>query len=357
MRRLVAPLLAALLLLTGCSSEQLVPDAVPKGAAQKKGGAEEADDGAGSGAPSAPADSPAESPAGGPVDPVALRKPSGRLLGVASEGAPGDLAPVTAFAAKAGKRPDLREYYLLWGTPFDRAGNAALRANGQVPLVSWVPGETTLTDIAAGTQDEYLADFAEEVAAYREPLVLAFAPEMNSGWNRWGVGHATPADYVKAWRHVHGLFRRHGAVNVVWLWTPHVSDQHSSVAPEPYYPGDEYTDWVGLVGYYGPEDGKSYASLFAPAAKELRTFTRKPLLISETGVAEDPRKPAQIADLFAGAERTEGLIGLVWYDLRKQWPGSKYRTDWRVDSSAAAAAALGRAVAGWTSDAVPAPLR
>ncbi|WP_405011187.1 glycoside hydrolase family 26 protein [Kitasatospora sp. NBC_01539] len=333
--RILAAVVLPLLLVTACSSERLVPDAVPAGAhpGGQGDGPEESEESE-PGAPEGPAS----------YDAALLRTPQGRMIGVASEGGPGDPAPVDAFAAKTGRKPDLREYYLLWGAAFDPAGNAALWAAGQVPLISWVPGETPLAAIADGDQDDYLAEFADRVASYGGPLAIALAPEMNSAWNPWGPGRATAADFVRAWRHVHGLFADHGVSNVLWVWSPHVSDQHSSVGSRPYYPGDAYTDWVGMVGYYGPEDGSAYGSLFAPMARELRGFTRKPLVISETGVAEGPHKARQIADLFKGAAATEGLVGLVWFDLRKDWPGSAYRTDWRVDSSAAAAAAAVAAI-------------
>ncbi|PBC77299.1 glycosyl hydrolase family 26 [Streptomyces sp. TLI_235] len=336
--RTLAALLLPLLLVTACSSEQLVPDAVPAGAHADDDGGDESP-----GASQAPSASASASPAAH-YDAALLRTPKGRMLGVASEGGPADLGAVTGFSAETGRAPDLREYYLVWGSDFDPAGNAALWANGQVPLVSWVPGDTRLTEIADGGQDEYLAGFADKVAQYGGPVALAFAPEMNSGWNSWGAERASAADFVRAWRHVHDVFTEHGAGNVVWVWAPHVSDQHSSVAPRPYYPGDAYVDWVGMVGYYGPEDGSAWSGLFAPMVKTVREFTRKPLLITETGVAEGPRKVQQVADLFGGAAGTEGLIGLVWFDLQKTWPGSKYQTDWRVGSSAGAAAAVKKAV-------------
>jgi hypothetical protein len=183
------------------------------------------------------------------------------------------------------------------------------------------------------------------VAGYHGPVAIVLAPEMNSGWNPWGPGRATAEDFVRAWKHVHGVFEEQGVTNALWVWAPHVSDQHSSVAPRPYYPGDGYVDWVGMVGYYGPEDGSSWSGMFAPTVRTVRAFTKKPLLISETGVAEGAGKARQVDDLFGGAAGTEGLIGLVWFDLQKSWPGSTYRTDWRVDSSPGAAAAVKKGVA------------
>lgn len=295
-----------------------------------------------SGAP-APAASPS-APALPPYDASALRTPSGRMLGVASEGGPADLGPVDAFAAKAGHRPDVREYYQEWGEDFDTAGNTALWKSGVLPLLSLVPDQTPLSRIASGGEDAYLTRFAQQVRGFQGPVVIAFAPEMNGAWAPWGPGKATPDEYVKAWQRLHDAFRDQQATNVIWMWTPHVADSGTGAPLKPYYPGDDYVDWLGLIGYYGPQDGTAFRTLFAPTLKTLRGFTAKPLLIAETGVAESPQKVAQINDLFSNAAGTSGLIGLVWYDLRKKWPGSTQLTDWRVDSSAAAAAAVVKAV-------------
>ncbi|WP_052681280.1 glycoside hydrolase family 26 protein [Saccharothrix sp. ST-888] len=289
-------------------------------------------------APTSAAAGPTASPSAPPYDASALRRPGGRLFGVASDGTVGDLAPVTAFAAKAERQPDIREYYQEWGDDFDPAGNTKLWHNGQVPMLSWVPEQAPLARIASGGEDAYLVRFAQQVRSYQGPLVISFAPEMNGGWTAWGPGHATPADFVSAWRHIHDVFREQATTNVIWVWTPHVGDSGTPAALRPYYPGDDYLDWVGLIGYYGPQDGSDYRTLFTPTIRTVRSFSGKPLLIAETGVAEGPRKVAQIDDLFGGAAASDGLIGLVWYDLRRQWPGSKQPTDWRVDSSAASVA-------------------
>ncbi|MFD9125095.1 glycoside hydrolase family 26 protein [Kitasatospora sp. NPDC059571] len=323
-RRLAALALAAPLLATACSTV-------------------EPGDAGGDGSPADPAAS-SSAPALPPYDASALRKPSGRMLGVASEGGPADLAPVNSFAAKSGHHPDVREYYQEWGEDFDTAGNTALWKAGVLPLLSLVPDQTPLARIASGAEDAYLTRFAQQVRGFQGPVVIAFAPEMNGAWTPWGPGKATADDYVKAWRHIHDAFRDQQATNVLWMWTPHVADSGTGAPLKPYYPGDDYVDWLGLIGYYGPQDGTAYKSLFTPTLKTVRGFSGKPVLIAETGVAEGPQKVAQINDLFSGAAGTDGLIGLVWYDLRKKWPGATQLTDWRVDSSAAAAAAVVKAV-------------
>ncbi len=84
--------------------------------------------------------------------------------------------------------------------------------------------------------------------------------------------------------------------------------------------------WVGIDGYYH-QRASTFASLFGPTIKAIRSLTRAPILVSETGVLPKAGKPAKIADVFAGV-RSYGLLGLVWFNVR----------GWRLDTKAAATA-------------------
>lgn len=266
--------------------------------------------------------------------------PGGRLLGVVDDKSPWQYDIVKTFTGQAGRAPDIREYYSSWGDDFDAEGNAFLWQRGQLPMLALVPSETALADIGGGYDDKYVRALAKQIAAYHGPLVLSFAGEMNGPWNSWGPKYAKPADFVAAWRHVHDVFAELKVANVIWTWSPHVVDSGTKAALRPYYPGDAYVDWVGLIGYYGPVDGTAFASLFTPTLKDIAAFAHdKPVLITETGVAASSRKEAQVRDLFEGADAA-GVIGLVWYDQRKDWPGSHQMMDWRIDTSLGARAAF-----------------
>ncbi|MEY2248482.1 glycoside hydrolase family 26 protein [Streptomyces sp. BF23-18] len=271
--------------------------------------------------------------------PSSMLKPSGRALGVVDDKTPWQYDIVSAFAEEAGRTPDIREYYSSWGGDFDAEGNAFLWKHGQLPMMALVPSDTSLAHIAQGEDDAYIRRLADQIAAYDGPLALSFAGEMNGPWNSWGPGHAKPADFVAAWKHVHDMFAERGVTNVIWVWTPHVVDSGTTAKLRPYYPGGAYVDWVGLIGYYGPIDGAAFSSLFAPTLRQIAGFSGKPVLIAETGVAQSDRKEAHIRDLFRGAAKA-GVIGLVWYDQRKDWPGGKQLMDWRISTSVGALAAF-----------------
>ena len=73
----------------------------------------------------------------------------------------------------------------------------AINDRGAVPLISWEPwdwdGGTeqpayALRRIVAGDHDALIDRWATQVAAYRRPVLLRFAPEMNGDWRPWSIG-------------------------------------------------------------------------------------------------------------------------------------------------------------------------
>jgi len=251
-------------------------------------------------------------------------------LGVYVPGTPDSYAGVPAFTSTTGVRPDVLTYYSGWQEPF-RAGFAdAAARQGAVPLVQIDPGNVSLAAIASGQYDRYLGAYAAAVRSYRLPVILSFGHEMNGYWQLWGYRHASPADFVAAWRHIVTLFRTLGAGNVTWLWTVNIIEERGGIpSPAPWWPGSAYVTWVGIDGYY-TKSSMTFATLFGPTIVTVRTLTSDPIMIAETGVAPAAGQPGRIADLFDGI-RTYGLLGFMWFDaIGKQ--------DWRLTSPAAAAA-------------------
>jgi mannan endo-1,4-beta-mannosidase len=260
--------------------------------------------------------------------PTALRGP---FLGLYQRDSPLSYAGVNSFARATGTQPNLVSYYSSWLEPFQSAFARSATRHGAVPLVQINPVNTSLAAIAAGHYDAYLRSYASAVRAYRRPVIVSFGHEMNGSWYSWGYQHTSPATFVAAWRHIVGLFRSQGTGNVTWMWTVNVIDRRGNAIPPPapWWPGRQYVTWVGIDGYYG-NSSWSFAPLFGPTIKAVRTLTHDPILIAETAVAPDAGKPAKIADLFAGV-RAYGLLGFLWFD-------ADANRDWRINSPAAIAA-------------------
>jgi len=272
-----------------------------------------------------------------PVDPAArqpvtLPHAPRAYLGVYTPGAPESYAGLTAFAANTGVRPSVVVYYSGWFEPFQLSfATAAIRHNA-VPLVQIDPTDVSLAAIASGQFDAYLRSYASAVKAFGARVILSFGHEMNGNWYSWGYQHTSPEMFVAAWRHIVTVFRQQAANKVTWLWTVNVIDTRAGIpSPASWWPGSSYVTWVGIDGYY-IKPSWTFASLFGPTIKAVRTLSRNPvpILISETGVAPAAGKPAKIADLFAGV-RAYGLLGLVWFNANQ-------KRDWRLNSPAAVAA-------------------
>lgn len=264
----------------------------------------------------APKPTASASPVPGPV-------PAGKYLGVAVPGIPQSYAPVTAFAALTGTKPQIAEYYSGWWEPFQTAFADTAWKNGAYVLANIDPS-VSLADITAGHNDKYLRSYAQAVRAFGHPVIISFAHEPDGPWWAWGDAHATDAAYVSAWRHVVGVFRTEGAANVTWLWTVAVTSMPAAQL-KALYPGDGYVTWIGVNGYFA-HPTLTYAATFGPTMAKIRTFTNKPFFIAETGVPSHNGTAVapQVASLFKGVEDAQDVEGLIWFDEVQKDPAQNW---------------------------------
>ncbi|MGH3144144.1 MAG: glycoside hydrolase family 26 protein [Gaiellales bacterium] len=228
----------------------------------------------------------------------------------------------------------------------------AVAARGSTPEITWEPWDALnpvryqpryrLQNIVAGHFDSYIRAWANTLAAYERPVRLRFAQEMNGGWYPWSErsNGNLPHEFVRAWRHIHDIFRAVGATNVEWVWSPAAITINAS-----QYPGDAYVDLVSLSTFNG--DSQLRYSRWRPFAQGLsRSLARlraiaptKPIEISEIGVAgTDGSKAAWIGGMFETLRRNPSIVSVIWYDLAKE-------SDWRFESGPRATAAFAAGVA------------
>jgi hypothetical protein len=257
---------------------------------------------------------------------VTLPPKSSAYLGVYEPGSPPAYAPIATFALAAGKQPNLVGYYSGWAEPFASSFARKVRRHGIIPYVQIDPTYASVSAIAAGAYDVYLRGYADSVRAFGHAVVIGFGHEMNGNWYSWGYGHVAPSTFVAAWRHIVTLFRSEGADNVTWLWT--VNQDRPGTGPvASWWPGANYVTWVGIDGYYiRPSD--TFAKVFGRTIGQVRAITRKPILLSETGVGTGAGRFVKISDLFDGILQARAL-GLVWFDESQQ--GGPYSQNWRIE--------------------------
>jgi hypothetical protein len=258
-------------------------------------------------------------------------------LGVYEKGPPHAYWPVDVFERAAGRQPNLVGYYSGWDEGFAAGFAQTARAHGAITILQMDPTDASIPGIITGVYDDYLRSYADEVRNFGHPVVIGFGHEMNANWYSWGYGHVPPQTFVAAWRHIVRLFRKQGANNVTWLWT--VNQDLPSTGPiVSWWPGAEYVTWVGIDGYYYRQSD-TFASVFGGTIAQVRAFTNKPLLLSETAVGPGRLQAAKIDGLFAGMRQYQTL-GLVWFDIAQHQ--GFFHQDWRIENSKAAEAAFRR---------------
>jgi glycosyl hydrolase family 26 len=124
-----------------------------------------------------------------------------------------------------------------------------------------------------------------------------------------------------------------GAGNVIWAWSPNVINPVPKVALKPYYPGDGYVDWVGLIGYFTIGSDDAFSSVFGPTMKQVRTFTKRPFLILETAAEPGRRRRADIRNLFNGVSGRDDVLGFIWSTTASAPTGGCWPARWRWRSS------------------------
>ncbi|NOX28451.1 MAG: beta-mannanase [Actinobacteria bacterium] len=302
---------------------------------------------------------PATTPATEPDDPyawLATVPVSGRtFVGVTTDNGLAD--EVADFSAAADINPDVVMISRGWAnaTP-DIAVIERVTAAGHLPVLAWEPwnfevestfdrrrGEQpdfALSTILAGDHDELINGWAEELAEWGRPVGIRFAHEMNGYWYPWSEsvnGNAT-GQYVAAWRYVYDVFEAAGADNVIWIWSPNPT-QPTLIPLAGLYPGDDYVDWIGIVGYLGNGVNPAtyvptFDQLFGPTIAEIREFSDLPLVITEIGATEDGGKKAEwIAHVLDAIDQRQDIIGFIWFEINKE-------TDWRIVSSVEASEAF-----------------
>ncbi len=282
----------------------------------------------------------------GPVQIFAVSAQPGHYIGIATRG-PGFQNRVPSFAHNVlgGHEPGIVEFYRPWLAPFPSGVAWYLARQKILPLIQINPYHVSLAKIAAGDYDAYLRTYADQVRSFRAPVAISFGHEMNGWWYPWGLlrtksggmGGTRPATFIAAWRHIHGVFSKEHAYNVKWVWTVRKNVNRKGWAPaQAWWPGRQYVNWIGIDGYFRTT-GDTFSSVIGSQVKYLRTFSNKPMLITETGVNGRNRDFArQIGQLFAGVRNHPRLLGFIWFDLDSR----KTHIHWNIDHSRAAIAAF-----------------
>jgi hypothetical protein len=307
------------------------------------------------------------------ADADSLKAPGRLLLGAFDDGLPHSLDGVLEVETTLGTTLPLIHFYTAWGDRPDQRFPLrlvqAIRELGSIPVITWEPwlvdfenrlhphlplrpdrDRGGLAHIANGAYDFYIDAWAGHAARYGHPIMVRFAHEMNDPYRYpWGPQNNRPEDFIAAWRHVVDRFRRAGADNVVWVWSPHVAYE----GYQDFYPGDDATDWVatGVLNYGTVAHWSrwwTFDEIFGRHYDDLAAFA-KPIMIAELGTLAVGGDRAEWFDqaLDDLPTRYPSLRGLVFFHASADATVTYQALDWSIVDDPASIAAIRRTMETW----------
>jgi beta-mannanase len=268
--------------------------------------------------------------------------------------------------------------YTAWGSKKDQVfpmlSAQAIYDLGSIPMITWEPwlndfdpaifpfnknssnkNKGGLKAIAQGLYDVYIDKWASNAKKLGLPFFLRLGHEMNDPYRYpWGQQNNSPDDFIAAWKHVVERFRRIGANNAVWVWSPHPAYGFMD-----FYPGDEHVDWIGLTALnYGTvatwSQWWSVNDLIGKAYKEL-ALLEKPIMLTEFGslkVGGD--RSAWYKEALASLPDTYPLIKAVIYFHAMNDATVTYKSlDWSFDDDSSVIRSINRGIASWNKKKQP----
>jgi len=302
-----------------------------------------------------------------------LANPDRFLTGAFDGALPGSFEGLESLEQGLKHRFPLVSIYQAWGDREDEArfpsrAIETIDRLGSVAVVTWEPWVkdfdeslrpnlpplaereyASLSAIARGDYDFYIVPWAQDAAKFGKPMFLRFAHEMNDPYRYpWGPQNGNrPADFIAAWKHVHAIFTKMNATNVLWVWSPHISMPWF----EYYYPGPEYVDWVatGILNYGNVAPWSrwwTFHQILEKSYGTLRGFN-KPLMITEFGTLTSGGDASQwYADAFRDLrDKYGGIRAVVFFNQKNDVTLSSTPLDWSVLQSVGATTVTRRALA------------
>lgn len=283
--------------------------------------------------------------------------------------ASGNPRDVLTRQSQLGRKYDNLHYY-LFALAVDDADLVNVRwaiSINKTPLVtlSWPQRMPTnpqfIPQVAAGRHDADIATTAARIKALGGRVLLRPYWEFNHADT--GLGAANyGGDYdqfIKAWQRTHAIFRGDAASwramgisgtpiqadNVRFSWTPGGARPNNVVAGvdedyRPYYPGDEYVDWIGIDSYTGNRM-VFLREVFAPPTQLVDWYATyaprgKPMTVGEIGIrpqltypGRSPSRPEWFADAQIALKELPMIKLFSYFDVSnaRNPLGESYQVD------------------------------
>ncbi len=256
-----------------------------------------------------------------------------------------DLRTVNVFEREAAKHAAIVMWYADWqhNKLPSKSQLDAIAQRGSTPEITWEPWDASkglyksqpryrLTNIIDGKFDSYIRSWARGLAAWKHPVLLRFAQEMDGNWFPWAdyANGNRSGQFVQAWRHVQHIFALAGATNVKWVWSPAFARSSAQ------FPGAASVDVMATTCQNGGKPlfargWKSFAQGCGQTIDRLHALQPGlPIQLAETATSEHGGSKAKwIRDMWSYLAARPYVTSMIWFDLVKE-------TNWRIDSSPSA---------------------
>ncbi|KAF1969331.1 glycoside hydrolase, partial [Bimuria novae-zelandiae CBS 107.79] len=191
-------------------------------------------------------------------------------------------------------------------------------ASGAVFVASVMPGRDI--NFSAVT-----ADVAKQVASVMKQFTdagvtvwLRYAHEMN-WYIKDGTYNGDAASFVTSWKHVYDAACRDNPL-VSCFWSP---NQDSTANIEPWWPGDDYVDLVGIDCYPRSKDGTPNSAMFDKLYGGFYDKFSKPynlpFAIGETGAGSGQKEPWLETLVSADTKaKYPNYVSMSWFEFDKE---------------------------------------
>lgn len=254
---------------------------------------------------------------------------------------------INQFEDLTGKHPAVVLDYFDFSHSFPTKFLNDITQQDSTPLVTWdpkiwegnrrpgLPEKIDLVDIINGAYDDYIRSWARGARAFRHPMFIRWAHEMNGDWypysgTFYGGGNTPlydpskydgPEIYALAYLHVHNIFKEEGATNVSWIICPNWESFPNEPWNQPQvyldYIGIRNIDWIGMDGYNWGEHHpasprwESPETIFGSLVDRFSGYGQ-PIMIAETASDEAGGNKAEwIKNLYQFVQQ-HGLEGVIY---------------------------------------------
>jgi len=237
---------------------------------------------------------------------------------------------------------EIEHYFIDWrktGEISKAIVNARMR--NRLPMITLEPWPTKEEDvILAINQGKYnkTIENAAKIIANEKPqiVIIRWAHEMELD-DIYPWSGADPQSYITAYRKVKDIFKKEGANNVIWLWSP--AGEYNAIF---YYPGDEYIDIVGVTILSDPTWDESILGIKNPTFEQylkrrawVGNYFNKPIVVSEAGISNpDPEAKKQwLTEAKSVISNSPNIRAIVYFNDTNLHTvdTNEYFPDWRID--------------------------